>query len=79
MVKEFLDDGIYVCAKKAMVKQRNEEHLRMTGNPVAKIPSINVPDIQCSEDDNSGEGLQTTLRISIGTKIMLTHNLCVSK
>lgn len=51
VVKDYLENGIYVCAEKPMNKQRIEDQLRSTGNPVAKIPCINVPDILCLEGD----------------------------
>lgn len=78
-IKDYLDNDIYVLAKKPMVKQRNEDRLRSTGNPVTKIPSINVSDILCSEGDDFAERIPTTLQISIGTKIMLTHKICINK
>lgn len=78
-VQNFTENAIYVCAKRPMVKRRNEDHLRATGNPVTNIPSTNVPDIQCSDNEDFAEGLPTTLKLSIGTKVMLTHNVCVEK
>uniref|UniRef100_A0A158P537 ATP-dependent DNA helicase n=1 Tax=Tetranychus urticae TaxID=32264 RepID=A0A158P537_TETUR len=74
VVRSF-NEAINIFPKKNMVKNHNENHLRQTGNPVARILAMhNAPQGARAKEDQV-HGLANELYLSVGCKVMLRSNL----
>ena len=71
-------NAIYLYPTCAQVKTHNETFLKNTGHPVARIVSINTPNIAMRCSDEKATGLQSILYLSKNCRIMLRTNLWVA-
>ena len=71
------DEATYLCPTKRAVRFKNLGYLEKCNTPVARITSINHPNLLCGNTEDSAQGLEPHLYLWIGCKIMLTRNLWI--
>ncbi|XP_074596436.1 uncharacterized protein LOC141851589 [Brevipalpus obovatus] len=75
---ESFRDAIELLSTNEQVRESNENFLRSTGHPVARIASINQPNIANHTTDDSALGLHKTVNLSVGSRVMLRTNVWVT-
>uniref|UniRef100_T1K3S0 ATP-dependent DNA helicase n=1 Tax=Tetranychus urticae TaxID=32264 RepID=T1K3S0_TETUR len=68
-------NAVHIYPTKVLVEKYNEEHLRKTGNPVAKIPARHNYPQGANATEDQAQGLANELYLSVGCKVMLRSNL----
>lgn len=70
-------NAVHICATREVVKKRHHQYLDDMKYPVAKITSVNHPNIATSDSEAKSQGLEAHLMLSVGCKVMLRRNLWV--
>lgn len=78
-VRKQFDDALYIYLTKDLVRDCNLRHLNRHNRPVCFIKAIdNFPSNAMDDKDEEIENLVKVLLVSIGSKVMLRHNINVS-
>lgn len=75
--KKIFENAVYLFPTNVLANERNEQFLRNTGSPVARLVSLNAPDLSTTATDDSAMGLSSVLKLSVGCRVMLRSNLWV--
>ena len=70
----FYEEATMLCAKKKDMAGFNTDHLKDTGNDIAKLSAVNTRGAAKFESDKAN-GLQNVLYLAKGAKVVLTSNL----
>ena len=81
---DYPSDAVHVFATNALADEYNAEKLSQLRSPVYQIKSedtrreINTSamSLDIPEDDNNTGGLQQTIQLAVGAKVMITKNVC---
>lgn len=72
-------NAVHLFPTNEQVRAHNERHLAENGQPVALLEAVHNCCIARQSSASSAQGLEAQLFLSIGCRVMLRRNLCVSK
>lgn len=75
--KEQFTKALHLYPTNDLVLERNNNYLRWTKNPVARIEALSHPEIAMASSEDLAFGLPTVINLSNGTPVMLRYNLSV--